>query len=280
MIPLAIFAKTYGVDAPKELAAQLEEDKIAAVHYNMTCSGLSSLPKEIPQEKIQEIREQVLSRNIEIVGVSATFNMVHPNRAEIEKGLESLKAIAEASRQLKSNVITLCTGSKNAQDKWKWHPENSSEKTWSQFLDTLEKAIVIAEENDVILGIEPETANVVNSSAKAKILLADLQSDRVKIILDPANLFDSAKDKNSIREIVSKSFDLLYEDIAVAHAKDRSLDGTIRAAGKGDIDFEHFIGLLHQSGFQGPLVMHGLKAEEIPFATHYLNTQLDAILRS
>ena len=59
---------------------------------------------------------------------------------------------------------------------------------------------------------DPETANVVDSAQKAQYLLGDLRSARLKIILDPANLFgpDNLCCQDSVLE---NAFDLLAPDI-------------------------------------------------------------------
>jgi sugar phosphate isomerase/epimerase len=56
----------------------------------------------------------------------------------------------------------------------------------------------------------------------------------------------------------------------MAHAKDRTADGGFAAAGKGVIDFRHFIGCLKQAGFDGPLIAHGLDASEAPGVAQFL----------
>ena len=84
----------------------------------------------------------------------------------------------------------------------------------------MEAAIAIAERHDVDLGIEPELANVVDSAAKARRLIDELRSPRLKIVLDPANLFETETAEEQ-RRIVAEAIDLLADRIVMAHAKDR-----------------------------------------------------------
>ncbi|MGO8077940.1 hypothetical protein AB9F41_36820, partial [Rhizobium leguminosarum] len=60
---------------------------------------------------------------------------------------------------------------------------------------------------------------------KAYRLIAALKSHRIKIVLDPANLFEVAK-LDEQRSIVSSAIDLLADRIVMAHAKDRNPDGS------------------------------------------------------
>ena len=52
--------------------------------------------------------------------------------------------------------------------------------------------------------------------------------------------------------------------VAMAHAKDRAPDGRFVTAGHGVVDFPDLFDRLRDSGFDGPVVTHGLTAEEAP----------------
>jgi sugar phosphate isomerase/epimerase len=119
-------------------------------------------------------------------------------------------------------------------------------------------------------------ANVVSSAAKAKQLLGDMKSPHLRIVLDPANLFEIAT-QGEQRRTISYAIELLAGHIVIAHAKDRASDGAFVAAGKGMLDYPHFLGQLRKSGFAGPLVTHGLTAAEAPEVAAFLRHQLECI---
>jgi sugar phosphate isomerase/epimerase len=198
---------------------------------------------------------------VTIAGVSATYNMIHPDPAIRHAGHASLRAIAGAARAMGTRLLTLCTGSRDPQDQWRRHPANDAPEAWRDLLSSLEIALEIAEEHDVDLGVEPERANVIDSAEKARRLLDTLKSPRLKIVLDPANLVET-EPAGQRRRIIAASVDLLAGDIVMAHAKDRSADGGVATVGKGAIDFPHYFGCLARAGFDGPVVTHGLDAAE------------------
>jgi sugar phosphate isomerase/epimerase len=134
----------------------------------------------------------------------------------------------------------------------------------------MEQALAIAEEHDIWLAVEPETANVVDSPAKARRLLDELGSPRLKIIIDPANLFH-VEDLPYQRAILDTAFDLLGPDIVLAHAKDVRVEGgTVHhvTAGAGVLDYRHYLSLLRH--IPVPLIMHGLAEEEVGSALAFL----------
>ena len=115
----------------------------------------------------------------------------------------------------------------------------------------------------VDLGIEPELANVVSSAEAARRLIDAMKSPRLRIVIDAANLFETASAAEQ-QDIVTRAVDQLGDRIVMAHAKDRAPNGDFVAAGKGVLDYRHYLATLRSVGFDGPLVTHGLSAEEVP----------------
>jgi sugar phosphate isomerase/epimerase len=188
-------------------------------------------------------------------------------------GHRRLAVLAERCTAMSTSLITVCTGTRDPVDQWKGHPDNDTPDAWRDLLGAMATAIDIAECYNVDLGIEPELANVVNSAAKARRLIEELKSPRIKVVLDPANLFEIETPQEQ-RDIVSAAIDLLADRIVMAHAKDRNLDGSFAAAGKGVLDYGHYLGRLKTIGFTGSLITHGLSAAEAEGAAAFLTEQL------
>ena len=124
-------------------------------------------------------------------------------------------------------------------------------------------AVAAAEQAGVDLGIEPELANVVSDAARAQRLIDEIDSPRVRIVIDPANLFETAPDAER-RSVIDGAVAALGPHIAMAHAKDRDITGGFVAAGTGVVDFATFIAQLRAADFDGPLIAHGCTAGEAP----------------
>ena len=273
---LGIFAKTFPGNAPATVLSATAAAGYGAAHYNMACSGLAAMPDDIPAATAKSIAEAANSAGVSVVGLSGTWNMIHPDPAVRNAGMRRLEVLAKACSTIGTRLITLCTGTRDPDDQWRAHPENATPEAWRDLLASMERAVAIAERYDVDLGIEPELANVVDSAAKARRLLDEIGSPRLKIVLDPANLAEIETPERR-RAIVSNAIDLLADHIAMAHAKDRNARGEFVAAGSGVIDFPHFLGALQLAGFSGSLVAHGLSAAEAPAAATFLKrTAADA----
>lgn len=270
---LGIFAKTVPGTDPASVLSEVAAAGFETAQYNFACSGLPAMPDSVPREAIDAIVQATASSGVPLCAVSGTYNMAHPDPAVRADGLRRLEVIAASCAAIGTRLITLCTGTRDPQDQWRHHPDNGSAEAWRDMCAEMEKAVEIASRHDIRLGIEPELANIVDSAAKARRLLDEMGSDRLAIVLDPANLFEQA-DLTTQRRIVAKAVDLLGPDIVMGHAKDRAAGGAFATAGKGVLDYAHYLACLRRAGFDGDLVAHGLAADEAKGVAAFLSGHL------
>ncbi|BCH08463.1 epimerase [Mesorhizobium sp. 131-3-5] len=271
---LGIFAKTFAATGALPVLRAVADAGYAAAQFNMACLGLPSMPDSIDPDAARSIAEGSSKTGVSIAAVSGTYNMIHPDRSVRVSGLARLEVLAASCADMGTRLITLCTGTRDAQDQWRWDPDNATEAAWSDLRTEMEAAIAIADRFDIELGIEPELANVVSSARSARRLLDEMKSKRLRIVLDPANLFEVA-DAAERHRLIDEAVELLAAEICMAHAKDRHADGSFAAAGQGVVDFPHFITRLKAAGFDGPLITHGLTEAEAPGVGAFLRTVLE-----
>ena len=258
---LGILSKTFEGREPDGVLGQASRAGFSAAQYNMACSGLPSMPDAIDPAVARSVALAAAKHGVQIVAVSGTYNMIPPDSTVRQAGHTRLETLAGACWGLGAPLITLCTGTRDAEDMWRKHAENDSTDAWRDLLMSMETAIAIADRYDVLLGIEPELANVVNSARRACELIDQLRSPRLRIVLDPANLFEVATLEEQ-RRTVAAAIDLLADRIVMGHAKDRHADGRFAAAGSGVLDYAHYVARLKAASFSGPLITHGLSAAE------------------
>ena len=275
---VGIFARTFEAPTVSGVLDAVAAHGIHCIQLNTSCMGLSDMPDGLDSAACERARREVEARKIEVVSLSATYNMIHPDLTARSQGMRRLGVLAAHAAELGTDLLTLCTGTRNPDNMWADHPQNTSSEAWSDLLAAMEQAITLAEEHNVRLGIEPEVANVVNSPARARKLLDTMQSDRLAIVMDGANVFPKGTIHRQ-REILDESFDLLGEHIALAHAKDLSRDGEAghEAAGTGLLDYDHYLKLLHQNGYRGAVVLHSLTPEQVPGCVRFLQEKLHNI---
>ena len=231
-----------------------------------------------PAISVAEVRKEMDERQVQIVALSGTYNMIDPDIQKREAGLRKLRYVAEQCEPLGTSVITLCTGSRDPHSMWRAHPDNNAESAWKDLIYSMKQALEVTEEFNVTLAIEPEVSNVIDSAQKARRLLDEMKSPYLKVVMDGANIFHKGE-LPKMRDILDEAFELLGEDIVLAHAKDLDRDGEAGhlAAGTGLLDYDHYIGLLDAVGYDGAVVLHGLSEEQVPFCVNFLQEKIDAL---
>lgn len=270
---LGIFAKTFPGDTPLAVLTAARNAGFDAVQYNMACSGLGALPQAIPDEALAALREASERTGVEVAALSATYNMIHPDAGVRQGGRAAFAVIAAAARALGTPIVTVCTGSRDPEDQWRHHPDNAGPAAWAGFVEEMRHLLDLADRHEVMVGVEPEPGNVVSTPAKAAEMLDLFAHRRLGIVLDPANLFETAAEFREGRA-VDQAVDRLAGRTVLAHAKDRDAAGRVVPAGQGMVDFPRFLSRLRDAGFNGPVVTHGLTAEEAPDVAQRLRLAL------
>jgi sugar phosphate isomerase/epimerase len=270
---IGIFARTFDRPTLAQTFEAVATHGIRRVQFNMACAGLEPIPEEIPDGLADQIRNEADRHDVGIAALSGTYNMVHPDPRVRERGISGLRTLAAICSTLGTSIITLCTGTRDRNDMWRRHPDNDSPEAWQDLRATLEPALGIAEEYDLTLAFEPEPANVVNSTERGRRLLREVGSRHLAVVVDPANVIATDLTRPPAT-VLAEAFDLLGDHLAVAHAKDLGADGEPCAAGKGIVPWNHYVALLREAGFTGPLILHGLGEDEVSEAMKFLQGRL------
>ena len=230
-------------------------------------NGEIEIPEKIDAAIIAHIKKSAENHGIDIIACGGTFNMAHPDRRVRDEGLKRFKYLAESAGNLDCKIISLCTGSRNTGHLWRYHPDNNTPEAWADMIDTVKKAVEIAEKYNIVLAAETEMANIVNSPEKAKKMMDEVNSPSLKMIMDCANLFPAGEaKKENVRRIVRSAFDIFGGDIVLAHGKDISessesfeSDGIkFCATGEGIIDYKQFAELLREYNYKSDMILHGI----------------------
>jgi sugar phosphate isomerase/epimerase len=259
-----------GLLSPEFPASSLEENLTAmsktgaiGVQFDMVCAFGETFPAEFTEGDVKAIKDGFARHGLELSALSGTYNMIDPNPLKREAGAKALDRLIAAARRLNTKVVTLCTGSRDPDNMWRRHPDSDSQSAWDDLLATVGRAVRTAERHDVVLGVETEVGNAVNTVRKARKLLDQIASPNLKIVMDGANIFQKGELPN-MRAKLDEAFELLGSDIVLAHAKDLDRDGEAGhiAAGLGKLDYPYYLQLLQASGYDGAIILHALTPEQ------------------
>ena len=266
---IGIFAKTFPGHDPAAVLRAVHDAGYVCTQFNLVCAGLDAMPAEVPDAAFAAIAAAVRETGVSIAALSGTYNMIHPDAAVRAHGLGRLRVVIAAAARLGIPMVTLCTGTRDPHDQWRAHPDNTTPEAWRDLCDEMGRAAELAEAAGVALGIEPEQANVVMTAADALRLFREIGSPWLRVVLDPANLFEH-DDRTTANRIVADAVAALAGHVGMAHAKDRDAQGRFCTAGTGIVDFPAFLGGLRATGFDGAVVTHGLSAAAAPEVAAFL----------
>lgn len=269
---LGIFSKVYLNYELESALHKIKAQGMSSVQFNFANVGLESLPKEISQETIHQIREAVMNSGVSIAVISGTFNTLELNEEKKVENQQCFKNVVEAASALAVPYVSISTGSLNQEDFWSSHPDNHTVRAWSLLHESLAWMLKIAEDNQVTLIFEPEQANVVSMAEDALRLLQDLDSPYLKVLYDAANLVTPQDHKDLLGKI-SKTLTALKEYIAIAHCKDAFVTEekiTFAPVGKGNLPLKEYLNELSKV-YDGPVIMHGLAEDDVAHALNFFN---------
>jgi sugar phosphate isomerase/epimerase len=276
-VELGIFSRTYQPVGIDKIFAQIAHDGFETIQFNFSSAGLPSLPKDWPEATIKGVMASATQSGLTICALSGTYNMAHPDVAKRQADRVGFANIVRAAEFMQVPLVTLCTGSRDATDMWKAHPDNGSPEAWVALRGELDFALELADRHGVALGVEPEPGNVIGDAKTARRLLDEIDSPHLKIVMDAANLLPSESQTRQ-REVVAEAVALLGADLALVHTKDVSSTGEAVAAGRGVVDFHNFLKGIMSTGYRGPLVSHNLLQKDAAYVSGFLRRVLEEVI--
>jgi sugar phosphate isomerase/epimerase len=263
MATLGLLSREFPSDSLNSNLEAIAATGAEAVQFDLASAVGDTFPPELSEVTLQAINRGFSDRQLTLAALSGTYNMIDPDPRARAVGAEGLNRVIAWAPRLGTDVVTLCTGSRDPNSMWQRHPDNDTPEAWADLLVQIEKAVRTAEEYEVALGVETEIGNTINTVPKARRLLDEVKSPRLKIVMDGANIFQRGQ-LPKMREVLDEAFELLGPNIVLAHAKDLDKDGEAGhvAAGRGRLDYPYYMDLMQRSGFAGSIILHALKPDE------------------
>lgn len=279
-VTLGIMTRHVERPTVEAVAAAIAGYGLGAVQLSLESAGMEPLPATISEAEARHIGDVFRHAGVQVAAVSGTFNVLDPDRERLRDSLDRFVVLCDACEWLGTRVVTTCTGTRDETSMWRHHPDNRRPEAWDELLDRFGEMVRAAERAGVVMAFEPETANVVDSTAKAKQLIETIGSPALGIVFDPANFYYPG-DLSRGAAVVEEGFQRLGRHIALAHAKDVVAppegDSHCRYAPAGDglLDYSTYLRLLRASGYANGLIMHSLSEAQIPGCAERIRAQLD-----
>lgn len=248
MIRLGLRAHDLGAGTIEELADKLEKTNLKCIQLALpkAINNIPFSPGTFSPGLGRYVRKTLESKGIDVAVLGCYINFMHPDLNERKKEFEKFKEHIRFAKEFGALIVGTESGSYNPD--FSFNEKNHTEEAFTEFIVGLKKLVKEAEKYNVIIGLEGVTKYVVNTAERIRQVLDIIDSDNLKVILDPINLlsYDNYKEQD---EIIKKCFDLFADDIMVIHAKDFVVENNeIREVapgeGKGEFNYKLLLQLL------------------------------------
>ena len=208
-------------------------------------SDLSTLTEDRASELIEDYQEF----GVEVTSIGVFTNLLEPNDKELESNLSYFeKHIKFAAQNQVPYVATECGFTPGKRGIF----ADTYESDFQRLLESVKWLTQKGKEYDVSIALEPCILDIVPSAKRMADFIHQVGSDRIKVLLDPANLIANSSEEDM--------FSYLTPHIAYFHGKDRKVNDTYgRAVGDGDIDWALFLNLYNRY------------TPDVPFILEYVN---------
>ena len=257
-----------------QLAKTLAEQgfKLIQLFFSQTDSrywvynGRSDLSDMTPARS-KAIAAVYRSAGIAIHSLGVYTNLVHPDQAEREKNLAYFEDMMKIATAMGVRYLITEAGH--------YHPEKPApgtayhlrEDVWQRTVEVGKQLAAMAANHAVTVLMEPYFAGFFASAKRTRTFLEEVDSPRVRALLDPANLLEV----NDLEEM----FDQLAPWIDCLHAKDRRLHVERGVpAGQGDLDYPKFVSLTAARTPKAPLILEYVGPDDYQQTVRHLRNMM------
>ncbi|WP_428423488.1 sugar phosphate isomerase/epimerase family protein [Pararhizobium sp.] len=216
---------------------------IAAIGYDAVeigCCAPHAWPQQLSRTRRKEIRQIASGEGLAIssllpaIGGGFGCNPCSVLRAERHATIEHYKEIVDLAADLGAGLVLYIGG---------WRAEDlSHEEGWAQSLDCLRAVAAHAGDRNIVIAIEPTTAdtNLIDTASDARRMMVESEASNVRLMFDTCHIAYDGKPLSSYVEEMGT-------ELVHLHAADTNR----KAIGDGDMDWDNLLRSLTASSYAG-----------------------------
>lgn len=163
------------------------------------------------------------------------------------QGVAGMTALTRIGAILQAPSVYVRPGGHNPKHHWFAHPENHTQRTFDNVVDSLKQVCKVAEQEGVFVALEGHVLSCLDTPQRAHELVDAVGSPALKFNYDPVNFVGTVKDVHDTSFVLRQLKTLMGPFTIVAHAKDCALNdqGTVHikevVPGTGTMNYEMFM---------------------------------------
>ena len=202
--------------------------------------NMSDAPTLLNDALAARVREGLAANGLECAVLGCYLKLADPDAEALERTRDIYRAHLKFVKRMGASVVGTETPAAPGLGM-----DIHSEEALELFIRSIQPLARCAEEEGVILAVEPVACHIVNTPERAERVLDALRSDNVRIILDAVNLLtrDNYRDADAIIEDALRRFG---DRVCVLHMKDYTVDPDVFmtvacACGAGGMNYDRLL---------------------------------------
>ena len=225
---------------------------------------------DLTPDRCKQIADAYRSAGVSIHSMGVYTNLIHPDEAELNANLAYFEEMMKVGRQMGVGKFITEAGHYESDEPAPRLAEYLQGEVWDKMVAVFKQLGQTAERYGATVLVEPYYGGFFASAKRTRVFLEEVDSPRVRALLDPANLLEL----NDLEEM----FDQLEPWIDCLHAKDRKLHTELGvAAGLGDIDYPKFITLAAERTPAAPLILEYVGSKDYKQALAHLRENMQKV---
>ena len=250
--------------------AKIKELEFTGLSFHFRSAEIPSVPPDACSRCVQMLEDA----NLDLVQFGITYEecLFHPDAAVRQAAIASVQSGMETAVSLNAHHYLFRPGSLNPDGAWTSHRDNHLPESMERLIDTLKPIAAHAEEHGLTLVMETHAVSIMGSPEICREVVERVGSDRLRIVMDFVNHFQTLLQVYNSEERLNHIFDVMGPVAPMAHIKDISVQNGLvlhlneEVPGEGELELgvalQRF-NKLHPDGYG--LIEH-LPAEKIPLA--------------
>ncbi len=234
---------------------------------------------EVKTAECQQVKQTYASAGIDLVQVGIGYGecLFDPSQAVRDELVRKINRGLEVTSELGAHVCLIRTGSLNPKGAYSPSPKNHAPDCMDRLVETLRRVADKAEAVGQTIVIETHVLTIMNSPEVNVQVVKAVGSERIRIVMDYVNHFQTLTQVYHSAERINHIFDVMGAVCPVAHCKDITVrDGFVmhydeEIPGEGELDLASALRRWQALDPNAYMLLEHLPNEKYPLAAK--NTQ-------
>ena len=250
--------------------ANIKALEFTGLSFHFRSAEIPSVPPDACSRCVQMLEDA----NLDLVQFGITYEecLFHPDAAVREAAIASVQRGMAIAASLNAHHYLFRPGSLNPDGAWTSHRDNHLPESMERLIDTLKPIAEHAEQHELTLVMETHAVSIMGSPEICREVVERVGSDRLRIVMDFVNHFQTLLQVYNSEERLNHIFDVMGPVAPMAHIKDISVQNGLvlhlneEVPGEGELALGVALQRFDERYPNGYGLIEHLPAEKIPTA--------------